>query len=161
MFLDINSRSLLLLVFDLVRFHVDGEKQIIFLPHEQIHKVVALLCRSWDCWGVKWKWESAPVHQRNGLSRAWLAGIHLQPPVCLGIQQTACKCPVDRLDLQIIGRMKARFHSLWAPLALSPSCLCFFHAHSIVFTNCCFHSEPVPVFLAANRQLLRIQCQSL
>lgn len=62
--------------------------------------------------------------------------------------QTACKCPVDRLDFQIIGRMKARFLPPWASVALSPSCLRLFHAHSIVFTSRCFYSEPVSVFLS-------------
>lgn len=61
--------------------------------------------------------------------------VHLQPPLCLQTDQTACKCPPTGWQVRHIGRMKAQFHSLWAPVALSPSGLSFFHAHFVVFTN--------------------------
>ncbi len=75
---------------------------------------------------------------------------------------------VDRLDFQIRGRMKAPFHSVWAPVALSPSCPCFFHAPSVLFTNLCFYSELVILcFLLLTEDCalcfnsFRIQCHFL
>lgn len=77
-------------------------------------------------------------------------------PLCLQTVQMACKCPllVDRLDFQIIGRMKAQLHSVWAPVALSPSCPCSSHTHSVLFTNLCFYSELVILFFCFIFRLL-------
>lgn len=45
---------------------------------------------------------------------------------------------VDRLDFQITGRMKAQFHSVWAPVALPLVLASFMHSlHYIV------HQPPV------------------
>lgn len=93
---------------------------------------------------VSVKWFTQNLTRWNSLATPFSVFKQTKRPV---------KCAVDRLDFQFIGRMKAQFRSLWAPVALSlpPSCLCFFHAHSIVFTNHCFYSELVFVFLSLLR----------
>lgn len=75
------------------------------------------------------------------------------PLLCLQTDQTACKMCRWQVRLSVHRQDESSVSlSLGSSCSLSPpSCLCFFHAHSIVFTNHCFYSELVFVFLSLLR----------
>ena len=93
---------------------------------------------------------SETVSEIYGLPRVWHTGIHLSPHLWLQTDQTACKCPPTGWQVRFPDHRQDESlvsFCLWAPVALSPSCPCFFRSASILLQPLLlFRTCPTPFF---------------